>query len=217
MAEEETKQAAPDEQPAPAGKAAEPAAEKPAQAAAGDAGERPAGADKAEPAAADKPEPAAADKPEPAAADAAGPAAADAAGPAAGAGEAAAEAPRRGRGRQGRVSPVGVAYVKASFNNTTVSIADTRGNIVSWSSAGRSGFKGSRKSTAFAATVVAQDAARQAVAKGMNEVEVRVQGAGSGRESAIRGIQSSGLNISVIKDVTPVPHNGCRPRKRRRV
>jgi len=131
--------------------------------------------------------------------------------------ESAAAAARRSRGRGARVSPVGVAHIKATFNNTIVTITDMRGNVVSWSSAGRSGFKGSRKSTSFAATVVGQDAARQAAGKGMNEVEVRVQGAGSGRESAIRAIQSSGLNISVIKDVTPVPHNGCRARKRRRV
>ena len=126
-------------------------------------------------------------------------------------------AARRGRGRGVRVSPVGVAHIKATFNNTIISITDPQGHVVSWSSAGQVGFSGSRKSTAFAATTVAQDAARQAAAKGMHEVEVRVQGAGSGRESAIRAIQSSGLNISVIKDVTPVPHNGCRARKRRRV
>ena len=110
-----------------------------------------------------------------------------------------------------------MAHIRATFNNTIVSVADLRGGVISWSSAGRAGFKGSRKSTAFAATVVAQEAARGAVAKGMHEVEVRMQGAGAGRESAVRGLQSSGLNISVIKDVTPIPHNGCRPRKRRRV
>lgn len=123
-------------------------------------------------------------------------------------------APRRSRGR---VIPAGVAHIRATFNNTIVSVADLRGGVISWSSAGRAGFKGSRKSTAFAATVVAQEAARGAVAKGMHEVEVRMQGAGAGRESAVRGLQSAGLNISVIKDVTPIPHNGCRPRKRRRV
>jgi small subunit ribosomal protein S11 len=116
-----------------------------------------------------------------------------------------------------RAVPAGIAHIKATFNNTTVAITDPRGGVVAWSSAGRAGFKGSRKSTAFAATLVGQDAARQAVGRGMHEVEVRVQGAGSGRESAIRALQSSGLNISVIKDVTPIPHNGCRPRKRRRV
>lgn len=128
--------------------------------------------------------------------------------------EVAAQARRRGRTR---LIPAGVAYITATFNNTIVAITDMRGGVIAWSSSGRAGFKGSRKSTAFAATVVGQDAARQAVGKGMNEVEVRVQGAGSGRESAIRALQSSGLNISVIKDVTPVAHNGCRARKRRRV
>jgi small subunit ribosomal protein S11 len=113
--------------------------------------------------------------------------------------------------------PVGIAFVKTTFNNTIVSITDMRGNVISWSSAGRCNFKGSRKSTAFAATTVAQDAARTAISHGMSEVEVRVQGPGAGRESAIRAIQSSGLSISVIKDTTAVPHNGCRPPKRRRV
>jgi len=124
---------------------------------------------------------------------------------------------RRPRGRSTRTVPAGIAHITATFNNTMVAITDVSGGVVSWSSAGRAGFKGSRKSTAFAATLVGQDAARQAVSKGMREVEVRVQGAGSGRESAIRALQSSGLNISVIKDVTPMPHNGCRPSKRRRV
>ena len=119
--------------------------------------------------------------------------------------------------RNAKVVPSGVAHIRATFNNTVVSISDTIGNVIAWSSAGRAGFKGSRKSTAFAATVVGQEAARLAVARGMHEVEVRVQGAGSGRESAIRALQSSGLNVTVIKDVTPVPHNGCRARKRRRV
>lgn len=113
--------------------------------------------------------------------------------------------------------PAGIAFVKATFNNTIVSIADARGGVISWSSAGRAGFKGSRKSTAFAATMVAQDAARQAYAKGMREVEVRIHGAGSGRESAVRAIQSAGIQVSVIRDCTAIPHNGCRPRKRRRV
>ncbi len=121
------------------------------------------------------------------------------------------------RRRHGKHVPVGVAHIKATFNNTLVSITDPRGGVISWSSAGRAGFKGSRKSTAFAATLVAQEAARAAVTKGMHEVEVMVQGAGAGRESAIRGIQSAGMSISVIKDVTPVAHNGCRARKRRRV
>ena len=113
--------------------------------------------------------------------------------------------------------PMGIAFVKTTFNNTIVSITDMRGNVISWSSAGRCNFKGSRKSTAFAATTVAQDAARTAISHGMSEVEVRVQGPGAGRESAVRAIQSSGLSISVIKDTTAIPHNGCRPPKRRRV
>jgi small subunit ribosomal protein S11 len=112
---------------------------------------------------------------------------------------------------------VGVANILATFNNTQVCITDAQGNVIGWSSAGRVGFKGSRKSTAFAAQQVAQDAARQAMAHGMREVEVRVKGPGSGRESAIRALQAIGLEISVIKDVTPIPHNGCRPRKKRRV
>jgi small subunit ribosomal protein S11 len=112
---------------------------------------------------------------------------------------------------------VGVANIFATFNNTIVAITDMHGNVLGWSSAGRVGFKGSRKSTAFAAQQVAQDAARQAMAHGMREVEVRVKGPGSGRESAIRALQAIGLEISAIKDVTPIPHNGCRPRKKRRV
>jgi small subunit ribosomal protein S11 len=111
----------------------------------------------------------------------------------------------------------GVANILATFNNTQVAITDMHGNLLGWSSAGRVGFKGSRKSTAFAAQQVAQDAARQAMSHGMKEVEVRVKGPGSGRESAIRALQAIGLEISMIKDVTPVPHNGCRPRKKRRV
>ena len=111
----------------------------------------------------------------------------------------------------------GVAHILATFNNTQVCITDHHGNLLGWSSAGRVGFKGSRKSTAFAAQQVAQDAARQAMSHGMREVEIRVKGPGSGRESAIRALQAIGLEISVIKDVTPIPHNGCRPRKKRRV
>ncbi len=111
----------------------------------------------------------------------------------------------------------GVANILATFNNTLVSITDVHGNIIGWSSAGRVGFKGSRKSTAYAAQQVAQDAARQAMSHGMKEIEVRVRGPGSGRESAIRALQAIGLEITTIKDVTPVPHNGCRPRKKRRV
>jgi len=123
--------------------------------------------------------------------------------------------PRKTKGS--RVVSSGVAHIKATFNNTIISIADAHGGVISWCSAGRAGFKGSRKSTAFAATVVAQDAARQAMSRGMHEIEVRVQGAGAGRESAVRGLQSAGLSILMIKDVTPIPHNGCRARKRRRV
>ena len=111
----------------------------------------------------------------------------------------------------------GVANILATFNNTQVTITDHHGNVIGWSTAGRVGFKGSRKSTAFAAQQVAQDAARQAMAHGMREVEIRVKGPGSGRESAIRALQAIGLEISTIKDVTPVPHNGYRPRKKRRV
>lgn len=130
------------------------------------------------------------------------------------------EAPKpavRRRMKGSKNIPLGIAHIKATFNNTIVSITDQKGAVVSWSSGGRNGFKGSRKSTAFAATVVAQEAARQAINHGMTEVEVRVQGPGAGRESAIRAVQSAGLNITAIKDVTSIPHNGCRPRKRRRV
>ena len=111
----------------------------------------------------------------------------------------------------------GIANILATFNNTIVSITDAQGHVIGWSSAGRVGFKGSRKSTAYAAQQVAQDAARQAMSHGMREVEVRVKGPGSGRESAIRAFQAIGLEITTIKDVTPIPHNGCRPRKKRRV
>jgi small subunit ribosomal protein S11 len=123
----------------------------------------------------------------------------------------------KGKSKAARHVPFGIAYVNASFNNTVVSITDPKGAVLAWSSAGRAGFKGSRKSTAFAATVVGQEASRQVVSRGMREVEVRVQGPGAGRESAIRAIQASGLSITIIKDITPMPHNGCRPRKRRRV
>lgn len=133
--------------------------------------------------------------------------------------EAAVPAPARatGRARGARQVPVGIVNILATFNNTHVTITDVRGAVISWCNAGRAGFKGSRKSTAFAATVVGQEAARQAVGRGMHEVEVHVQGPGAGRESAIRALQSAGLNVTAIKDVTPVPHNGCRQRKRRRV
>ena len=111
----------------------------------------------------------------------------------------------------------GIAHVQASFNNTIVSITDLRGSVIGWSSAGKCGFKGSRKSTAYAAQIVAQDTCRQAMGHGLKEVEVRVKGPGAGRESAVRAMQAIGLEISIIKDVTPVPHNGCRPPKQRRV
>ena len=111
----------------------------------------------------------------------------------------------------------GVAHVQASFNNTIVSITDLRGSVIGWSSAGKCGFKGSRKSTAYAAQMVAQDACRQAMGHGLKEVEVRVKGPGAGRESAVRAMQAIGLDVSMIRDVTPVPHNGCRPPKQRRV
>lgn len=111
----------------------------------------------------------------------------------------------------------GIAHVQASFNNTIVTLTDQRGAVIGWSSAGKCGFKGSRKSTAYAAQMVAQDACRQAMGHGLKEVEVRVKGPGAGRESAVRAMQAIGLEISTIRDVTPVPHNGCRPPKQRRV
>ncbi len=111
----------------------------------------------------------------------------------------------------------GVVHVKATFNNTIVSVTDLSGNVISWGTAGAAGFKGSRKSTAYAGTVVAQEAVRKAMAHGLKEAEVEIQGPGAGRESAVRAVQSCGVNVTSIKDVTPVPHNGCRPKKRRRV
>jgi len=111
----------------------------------------------------------------------------------------------------------GVAHVLATFNNTIVTITDMKGNVIGWSSAGKVGFKGSRKSTAYAAQMVAQDASRQAMGHGLKEVEVLVKGPGAGRESAVRALQAIGLDLTVIRDVTPVPHNGCRPPKQRRV
>ncbi|MFN2476343.1 MAG: 30S ribosomal protein S11 [Chthoniobacterales bacterium] len=111
----------------------------------------------------------------------------------------------------------GVAHVLSTFNNTNVTITDLNGNVIGWSSAGKVGFKGSRKSTAYAAQMVAQDASRQAMGHGLKEVEVLVRGPGAGRESAVRALQAIGLDLTVIRDVTPVPHNGCRPPKQRRV
>lgn len=113
--------------------------------------------------------------------------------------------------------PSGIAHVKATFNNTIISITDPSGRVIAWASAGKVNFSGSRKSSAFAATVAAQDAAKIAASMGMKEVEVYLKGPGAGRESAVRGIQSVGMTISAIRDVTPVAHNGCRPPKRRRV
>jgi len=111
----------------------------------------------------------------------------------------------------------GIAHVLSTFNNTIVSITDLNGNVIGWSSAGKVGFKGSRKSTAYAAQMVAQDASRQAMSHGLKEVQVLVKGPGAGRESAVRALQAIGLDLTVIRDVTPVPHNGCRPPKQRRV
>jgi len=116
-----------------------------------------------------------------------------------------------------RIESVGVAHIQSTFNNTIVSITDTRGNVISWSSAGKSGFKGSKKSTPFAAQMAAQAAAREALEQGLKRIEVWVKGPGSGREAAIRSLQAAGLEITAIHDVTPIPHNGCRPPKRRRV
>ena len=113
--------------------------------------------------------------------------------------------------------PSGMAFIQATFNNTHVTLSDTQGNVLSWSSAGSKGFRGSRKSTPFAAPVPAQDAAQKAMDHGLRSVGVLVKGPGAGREAAIRALQSSGLRITMIRDITPVPHNGCRPPKKRRV
>jgi small subunit ribosomal protein S11 len=128
-----------------------------------------------------------------------------------------AEKPKIVKAKGSKNVSAGVAHILATFNNTIVSITDLTGNVIGWSSAGKVGFKGSRKSTAYAAQLVAQDACRQAMGHGLKEVEVLVKGPGAGRESAVRAIQAIGLDISVIRDVTPVPHNGCRPPKQRRV
>jgi small subunit ribosomal protein S11 len=111
----------------------------------------------------------------------------------------------------------GIVHVRASFNNTMVSITDKLGNLIGWSSSGKMGFRGSRKGTAYAAQVVAQDACREAMSHGLREVEVRLRGPGSGRESAVRAVQALGVEVTVVKDATPIPHNGCRPPKARRV
>ena len=125
--------------------------------------------------------------------------------------------PVKVRKKTQRTVPVGIAHVLASFNNTIVSITDLAGHVIAWCSAGKAGYSGSRKSSAFAATVAAQEAAKAAMAVGMKEVEINLKGPGAGRESAVRGLMSAGLSISIIRDKTPVPHNGCRARKRRRV
>jgi len=135
---------------------------------------------------------------------------------AAGAAPAAAEA-KPARAKAMRSVPSGIVHINATFNNTQVTITDPKGAVLAWSSSGRMGFKGTRKSTAYAATVVAQETARLVAPYRMQEVEVRVQGPGAGRESAIRAFQAAGMLVTVIKDVTPMPHNGCRARKRRRV
>lgn len=127
--------------------------------------------------------------------------------------------PRRTRTKKKEKKNIGsgVVHIRSTFNNTIVTITDPVGNVVSWSSAGMQGFKGSRKSTPFAAQLTAEDAAKKAMEHGMKNVEVYVKGPGAGRESALRALQASGFNVTLIKDVTPIPHNGCRPPKRRRV
>ena len=122
-----------------------------------------------------------------------------------------------GKKKRRQVEAEGVAHIKATFNNTIITITTPKGETIAWSSAGKSGFKGSKKSTPFAATIAAENVAREAVALGMKRVQVQVQGPGSGRESAIQALQGAGLTIRSIKDVTPIPHNGCRPPKKRRV
>ncbi len=119
--------------------------------------------------------------------------------------------------KERKIVPRGVAHIQSTFNNTIVSITDSDGNVVAWSSAGTQGFKGSRKSTPFAAQLAAEDAARKAMEHGMRSVEVLIKGPGAGREAALRSLQAAGFQITLIKDVTPIPHNGCRPPKRRRV
>ena len=128
-----------------------------------------------------------------------------------------AQAPQRIRRRERKNITAGVAHVNASFNNTMITITDAQGNAISWSSAGMMGFKGSRKSTPYAAQVAAEDAGRKAREHGMEMLDIEVSGPGSGRESALRALQAVGFSISAIRDMTPIPHNGCRPRKRRRV
>jgi len=124
---------------------------------------------------------------------------------------------KKGKKKGQKVESVGVAHIKSTFNNTIISICDTMGNVISWSTSGKSGFKGSKKSTPFAAQMAAQSAAREAIEQGLKRIEVWVKGPGAGREAAIRSLQAAGLEITAIRDVTPIPHNGCRPPKRRRV
>jgi small subunit ribosomal protein S11 len=123
----------------------------------------------------------------------------------------------RVRRRERKAVPVGRAYIQSSFNNTMVTLTDPEGNVIAWGSSGTAGFKGSRKGTPYAAQLAAQDAARKGMVHGLRQIDVYVKGPGSGREAAIRALQSSGLYITSIRDVTPIPHNGCRPPKRRRV
>jgi small subunit ribosomal protein S11 len=123
----------------------------------------------------------------------------------------------RGRRRERKVVPQGKAFIQSTFNNTLITLTDPSGNVLSWGSAGQAGFKGSRKSTPYAAQLAAEQAARKAMEHGLRQVEVLVRGPGSGREAAIRSLQAAGLNVVSIRDVTPIPHNGCRPPKRRRV
>jgi len=123
----------------------------------------------------------------------------------------------KGRRREKKSIPAGKAYIQSTFNNTIVTLADPQGNVIAWASSGTAGFKGSRKGTPYAAQLAARDAARRAMEHGLRQVEIFVKGPGSGREAAIRSLQSSGLYITSIRDVTPIPHNGCRPPKRRRV
>jgi small subunit ribosomal protein S11 len=129
----------------------------------------------------------------------------------------AARRPQRGRRRERKNIPRGQAHILATFNNTIVTLTDPQGNVVAWASAGQTGFRGSRKSTPYAAQITAEQAARRAMDHGMRQVDVFVKGPGSGRESAIRSLQSAGLTVLSITDITPIPHNGCRPPKRRRV
>ncbi len=125
--------------------------------------------------------------------------------------------PKRGGRKERKNVPEGVAHIQATFNNTIVTITDKQGNTVSWASSGAQGFKGSRKGTPFAAQIAAETAAKKAAENGMRSVEVHINGPGSGREAALRALQMAGLSVKVIKDITPIPHNGCRPPKRRRV